>query len=616
LRYSLSFLLSVIIVVVLAMGLYGPSQAQESESEPPGLSYAVTVEGVDALASTVGDQIREVSLSYQLLQSPPPTQAGLRRRADQDVERFGDALHSHGYYDAVVEAEIRPAAEEGGPVTLAFKIDPGTVYRLGEVAILRSDVPKGAVADADLLDYLNLVPGAPATADSIIDAEGLLTRQYKTYSFPFAAVTNRRTVIDRQTKTMTVHYTVRTGAPARFGDIQVEGLRDVSEDIVRAYVPWTQGDVYNVELIEEYQRKLARTGLFDSVTVAPARSDAAVQGGAQVLSIPITVTILERDHRSIGFGATYSTEEGPGAHAYWEHRNLFGKGENLRISTEASDVERALTGNFKKPLFLREDQALVAEGSIKDVTTDAFDETRASSFLGLERQLTQSWSVTAGPTLELISQNTEQTGEEDLILAGFRTGVKFDNTDNFLDPTRGSRLQVDVSPFHDFGGFNESFLSSSLHSSHYLSVDDDGDFVVAGRTRIGTIVGADRDKVPAANLFFAGGGGSVRAFGFQRLGPLDSELDPIGGRSVVELGLEFRARITESFGIVPFIEGGNVYEEELPEFGELDLQWGAGLGFRYYTAIGPVRLDIAVPIDKRENIDDDYQFYVSLGQAF
>ena len=203
-----------------------------------------------------------------------------------------------------------------------------------------------------------------------------------------------------------------------------------------------------------------------------------------------------------------------------------------------------------------------------------------------------------------------------MILAGFRTGVKFDNTDNFLDPTRGSRLQVDVSPFHDFGGFNESFLSSSLHSSHYLSVDDDGDFVVAGRTRIGTIVGADRDKVPAANLFFAGGGGSVRAFGFQRLGPLDSELDPIGGRSVVELGLEFRARITESFGIVPFIEGGNVYEEELPEFGELDLQWGAGLGFRYYTAIGPVRLDIAVPIDKRENIDDDYQFYVSLGQAF
>lgn len=599
------------------MGLCGPSYAQEKQTEPQaGQPYSITIEGLETLASSIADQIRDVSLSYQLQGSPPPTTAGLRRRADQDVERFTDALHSSGYYDAEVTAEVRPPETAGEQSALLFNIVPGAAYSLGEVAIVRADVPQGAVADAGLLDYLNLVPGAPATAASIIAAEGLLTRQYKIYGFPFAAVPKRRTVINRDTKLMTVHYTVQTGAPARFGEIRVEGLREVSEDFVLGHVSWTYGDVYNIREIEAFQRKLARTGLFESVTVAPARPAETERAGDQVIAVPITVTILERDHRSIGFGATYSTEEGPGAHAYWEHRNLFGNGENLRLSTEASDVERAVTGDFKKPLFQRNDQALVAEASVKDVTTDAFDEVRASSFVGLERQLTQSWSVTAGPTLELISQNTDQTGEDDLILAGFRTGVKFDNTDSLLDPTRGSRLQLDVSPFHDFGGFNETFLSSSLHTSHYLSVDDDGDFVVAGRSRIGTIIGAERADVPAANLFFAGGGGSIRAFGFQRLGPLDAELDPIGGRSVVEIGLEFRARITDSFGIVPFIEGGNVYEEEIPELSELDLQWGAGLGFRYYTAIGPVRLDIAVPIDKRENIDDEYQFYVSLGQAF
>lgn len=599
------------------MGACGPILAQDAQSQPSaGLSYAPSVEGVDALDAAIGQQLQDISLSYQLQGTPPPTKAGLRRRADQDVERFLDAMHSFGYYDAAVQADFRDPAEQGGPLRLVFTIRPGAVYMLGEVAILRADIPQGAVADAALLDYLNLVPGAPATADTIIAAEGILARQYRMYSFPFARVSSRRTVIDRSTKLMTVHYTVQTGAPATFGDIRVEGLRDVSEDFVLAHVPWTYGAVYNIRSVEEFQRKLAQTGLFDSVTVAPVRSVRSEDGAAPVEAVPITVTLLERDHRSIGFGATYSTEEGLGAHAYWEHRNLFSEGDKLRFATEASEVERALTGNFRKPLFQRNDQALVAEGAIKDVTTDAFDEIRVSSFVGLERQLTQSWSVTAGPTLELISQNTDETGDADLILAGFRTGLKFDNTNSLLDPTRGSRLQIDVAPFHDFGGFNETFLSSSLHTSHYLSVDDDGDFVVAGRTRIGTIVGAERDRVPAANLFFAGGGGSVRAFGFQRLGPLDSELDPIGGRSVVEVGLEFRARITEDFGIVPFIEGGNVYEEEFPGFADLDLQWGAGLGFRYYTAIGPVRLDIAVPIDKRENIDDDYQFYVSLGQAF
>jgi len=617
LKYSPLLTFPIFIVVVLAMGMCGTSRAQETQSAPQTLQpYTVALEGVDAIDPAIGQQIRDVSLSLQLQETPPPTLAGLRRRADQDVTRFLDALQSHGYYDATVEADIRPPAEGGGPAALVFGIEPGAVYVLGEVSIVRADIPQGAVADAVLLDYLNLVPGAPATAAAIIDAEGLLARQYRIYAFPFAAVPSRRTVIDRDMKRMTVQYTVQTGVPAVFGAIRVEGLRDVGEEFVLAHVPWTYGAAYNIQLIEEYQRKLARTGLFDSVTVAPVRSAASGQGGGPVQAIPILVTLLERDHRSIGFGATYSTEEGPGAHAYWEHRNLFGAGENLRFATEASDVERALTGTFKKPVFQRIDQALVAEGSIKDVTTDAFDETRVSSFIGVERKLTQSWSVTAGPTLELISQDTEQTGQDDLILAGFRTGLKFDNTDNFLDPTRGSRLQIDVSPFHDFGGFNETFLSSSLHTSHYLSVDDDGDFVLAGRTRLGTIVGAERADVPAANLFFAGGGGSVRAFGFQRLGPLDAELDPLGGRSVVEVGMEFRARITENFGIVPFIEGGNVYEEEIPSLSELDLQWGAGLGFRYYTAIGPVRLDIAVPIDKRENIDDDYQFYVSLGQAF
>ncbi|WP_258548881.1 autotransporter assembly complex protein TamA [Thalassospira lucentensis] len=147
-----------------------------------------------------------------------------------------------------------------------------------------------------------------------------------------------------------------------------------------------------------------------------------------------------------------------------------------------------------------------------------------------------------------------------------------------------------------------------------MSIDDDGDYVMAARARTGTIIGEERGNLPSNKRFYSGGGGSIRGYEYQKVGPLADDGDPVGGRSVLEVGFEFRARITESFGIVPFIEGGNVYESNNPD--DISLLWATGLGFRYYTAVGPLRFDVAVPLDKRENVDDDYQFYISLGQAF
>ena len=153
-----------------------------------------------------------------------------------------------------------------------------------------------------------------------------------------------------------------------------------------------------------------------------------------------------------------------------------------------------------------------------------------------------------------------------------------------------------------------------MNGSQYFAFDEEGDYVLAGRGRAGMIIGEDRSDLPANKRFYSGGGESVRGYEYQKVGPLDEDGDPLGGRSVLEAGLEFRARVTESFGIVPFVEGGNVFEASDPE--DLDLLWAAGLGFRYYTAVGPLRFAFAVPLDKRDNVDDDFQIYLSLGQAF
>jgi translocation and assembly module TamA len=217
-------------------------------------------------------------------------------------------------------------------------------------------------------------------------------------------------------------------------------------------------------------------------------------------------------------------------------------------------------------------------------------------------------------TAEYSDLTGSDSPNEEFYLAGLRGILRHDNTDNPLDPTRGTRFEINVSPYMGLTDHDTNFTSVSLSGSQYLSIDDDGDYVLAARARTGTIIGEERGNLPSNKRYYSGGGGSIRGYEYQKVGPLDDDHDPLGGRSVLELGFEFRARVTKSFGVVPFVEGGNVYARSEPE--DISLLWAAGLGFRYYTAVGPLRFDVAVPLDKRENVDDDYQFYISLGQAF
>ena len=192
--------------------------------------------------------------------------------------------------------------------------------------------------------------------------------------------------------------------------------------------------------------------------------------------------------------------------------------------------------------------------------------------------------------------------------------VRRDTRNHFVNPTSGTKLELEAAPTS--GSYNGSFsgLSSKLTASAYWSPFDIDWLVLAGQYSIGSFFGVDIGNIPPSLRFFCGGGGSVRGYAYQAIGPRDRHGDPEGGRSFQSVNLEARFKVTENIGIVPFVDGGMVYEDELPEMFD-ELQWAAGLGFRYYTAIGPVRLDIAVPLDKKDD-DKGYQFYISIGQAF
>jgi translocation and assembly module TamA len=212
------------------------------------------------------------------------------------------------------------------------------------------------------------------------------------------------------------------------------------------------------------------------------------------------------------------------------------------------------------------------------------------------------------------SRVRDARSERSFTLASLPAGLERDTTDDILNPTLGHRIELSLTPFVPVGSEGSPFVKGRVDASAYWDLTGDGGLVLAGRAGYGAIAGAELVEIPADKRFYAGGGGSVRGFAFRHAGELDAADDPVGGRSVAEAGLELRIRIGEDFGVVPFIEAGRAYNGTMPDFDE-KVFVGAGLGVRYYTSIGPLRLDVGVPLNKRDS-DAPFQIYVSLGQAF
>ncbi|OSQ38101.1 hypothetical protein TMES_13825 [Thalassospira mesophila] len=630
------------------------------------IPYSVTYQGLDPHEERLLAALKENSTAIRLQDRPTPTKAGLDRRAEDDVARFTRVLRSFGFYDAVVNYDIHdanaapangdiaitPEGEEVAapqdaetaapkaaladgnkgdantqttapdspalaskappkPLVLEYRIDTGTPYLLSdaEITIIHPDDSREtrSMTDAEL-KTANLSIGMRAEADPIILAEQSVLDVFRNDGYPLVKAGKKKVLADTAEKTMRVTYEVMTGKQARFGKINVVGAQDVDADFIRGYHSWGKGQPYSPSEITTTRRDLADSNLFNSVIVKPAGQ--VDENG----EIPVEMRVAERDHRSIGGGVDFSTADGPGANAFWEHRNLFGKGEKLRLKLEGSGLQQGASATFRKPQFLRRHQALVGQSEATRYSTDAYDGDLANAFAGIEREFWKNWSATYGLTAEYSDLTGADSPNEEFYLGGLRGVLRHDNTNNPLDPTTGNRLELSVSPYISLAGAETQFAVISLNGSQYYAFDDRGYYVLAGRGRVGSIIGDERSSLPANKRFYSGGGGSVRGYQYQTVGPLNADGDPIGGRSVIEAGLEFRARITDSIGLVPFVEGGNVYEGVKPD--DVSLMWSTGLGVRYYTAIGPVRFDFAVPLDKRENIDDNYQIYLSLGQAF
>lgn len=598
----------VLACLLISASIVPTRAADAGPSESQAISYDVSFHMAGGTDEALLVALKAASTAERLSGELPSSQAALRRRAESDVERFTKVLHSKGFYDGT--AAYRVTTQESGLRKLLFTIDPGAIYLIEEVSIKRPDVDEPAPMSDDALKEIGLMIGAPADADAVITAERKIELMAQKDGFPFADVTGRRTTIDPERKTMRVTYHFDKGRHASFGAIKVAGNRKVDPGFIARHASWKDGEPYDIGKLDQLRSELVTEGLFSAVDVKPI---VPVHDGV----VDIAVNVTERPERSIGFGGGYSTSEGPKVQAFWEHRNFFGEGERLRLNATASNIEYGVDGSFRKPLFRDRRQTLIAEGDIKGFNTDAFEETRTTALIGVERGFLENWTATAAVTADL-TDITQSTTFEDgkTYLLGLRGGVRRDSTDDPLDPSRGGRFEVSASPYQGFGNRDVRFVTTAMTATRYLTIDDAKRFILAGRAKAGAGFGEKLYELPPDKRFYSGGGGSVRGYSYQSIGTLDANGDPVGGRSILELGMELRARLTDEFGVVPFIEGGNVFDTSVPDIANPGLRWAGGLGFRYYTGVGPVRADFAFPLNRRSGVDDPFQFYISFGQAF
>lgn len=603
-----------------------PFLAQDESQTGPRVPYAVVFEGVksDELAS----YLNSVSSAAQSTDRPPPSVLILRNRARDDVPRLEAGLRAQGYYDGEVgfriEQDETPAQEPDGPSPLdpltdaidpilgnsppnriVYEVAPGSRYRVDGRTIDVAGEP-GAYEPPSMRD-IGLAAGEPATSDHILEAEQRLLRRAKGQGFPMATLGNRRTVIDRASKTMDVELTIDPGPKLDFARPQITGEVSVDEDFLVRRTLIEPGSPYQIQEVERARRRLIETNLFATVLVVEGPEPDA--DGRW----PVTFEVTERQHRTIGAGVGYRSDDGPNLNAFWEHRNILGAGERLRLEAETSLILLRLEGQLRKPDFLIPDLDLLGGGSLRQENTDAFDSRAIRANLGLERRFTDRFTGTAGIAYRL-SEIQDVTGDNRFALFSVPVGGRYDASDDLLDPSTGYRISGETAPNWDTLNTGTTFVKSRVVGTRYFRAMNEPRLVLAFRGSAGAIVGAELEEIPADERFYAGGGGSIRGIPFQLAGPLDDG-DPTGGRSVLEANAEVRYQVLGNVEAVLFLDGGAAFESELPEVNEA-WQYGTGAGVRYLTPVGPIRLDVGVPIDKREGIDDAWQLYISIGQAF
>lgn len=587
----------------------------EDSSRNREVRYEIVVNGMaDAESSS---EISMNSLFKQLSalhsgNSKVDNIAMLRARLSADGELLQRIMASEGYYDAAVSTQIqRP--EAGGSVQAILSVISGPRYNFSSISIeAEPTIPANLIAD-----NFPLKVGQPIVAERVLGAEAAIALKLPEQGYPFAKIGQRDILLDGATGEGAYNLPVDIGRRARFGGIATLGKLAFDAEHVELLARFEHGDIYDSRKVDDLRQALVATGLFSTVAAEPQGSGVYAEDGTEYVTM--MVTQQAGPPRTLAGSIGYGTGQGFRAEGSWQHRNLFPPEGALIVRGLAGTQEQSLGVTMRRSNAGRRDRSfeLVAEGLRSNY--DAFEAITGRVGFRISRESTPLWQkkLTYSFGADLIATQEDDydfakggRSKDFYTILGLTGQLGMDRSDSLLDPTKGFRLSALVQPEGSLAGNFTPYARTQIDGSAYYPVMDN--LVIAGRVRVASILGAERERLAPSRRFYGGGGGSVRGFGYQQLGPKDPNADPIGGRSLNEVAVEARYRFG-NYGIVGFVDAGQVYTASRPDFSNMRL--GMGLGGRFYTNFGPMRLDVATPIGRKEG-ESRISIYVSIGQAF
>lgn len=560
------------------------------------------------------DLKRQLEQAVGQVDGAPANRFEARRRARAALESAQALLRSEGYYQATVQDQVEG---EETPVAIV-EVTPGRRFVLGDAKVNWSAPAPDAETSAAVIENIQLTPGEPGRAADVLAAEGRLIADLTRRGYADAVAQPRRVVVDHATFLVEPGFNVASGELVRLDGIQLRTRGPTKPDWVQSLVPWQEGDRYDPEDVAELERRLLDTGVYDGVGVALSSLDDTRADGLR----PVVVTLADRPVSLLEAGASYSTYEGVGVDVFRTRYNRFGRADTLRYGARIASIDSRIGGEWSQPHWRRAGRTLKLSSFIVNEQTDAYDRSALTVAADLSQRLGKtSWfsyglGVDAGQYTEYRFDPVTQTPitfDRNLAIVTLRGSAFMDRSNDPLNPTTGYRLSVSAQPTAVTGEDTVMFLRTEGQASAYLPLQDGAKTVLAGRARIGSIIGGEELTVPSDRLFYSGGGGSVRGYSYQSINPRLPDNRPRGGLSLFETSLEVRRDIGEKFQAVAFVDGGAVGFQETPNFS--NMRYGAGLGVRYKLPFGPVRADVAFPLNKREG-DSGFQLYISIGQAF
>jgi translocation and assembly module TamA len=597
----------------------------------------------------IDDTLQATSDLKTLRASAPVSPFGLIARTHADLDRLKTVLESFGYYESVVTININgmpltdpglgaalTALPKGANANVDISFTLGPLYKLRRIDI-EGEVPESINARA----VLGLVTGQPAVAANVLagGARLLSTLQEQGYAFAKVPPPVAFQAADAPVLDLTFH--VEAGQKVNIGEVRIEGLKRTHERVVRRRLTLHTGDLYRPSVIDRARHDLLALNVFGQVSVQIG-TEVDASGG-----VPVTFVIRERPRHAISLSAEYSSDLGGSGGASWTDRNVFGNAEQLSFAASVINLGGSSTTGigydintkYLIPDWLQRDQSLQVTVAALKQHLDAYDQTSKSVGFNVTRKLSSIWSIGMGVTAtdetigQTVSVTTDANGQvvEDrqtffYTLVAFPLVATYDSTNLAApldDPRHGIRGSVSVTPTVAIGHPNTTFIITQMKAAAFFDLAElfsinPGRSVLAGRALLGKAQGASTLSLPPDQRFYAGGSATIRGFAYQSVGPVFPGTDnPTGGTAISAVGLEIRQRILTTWGIAAFIDAGQTSDtlRLIPN----NLQAGAGLGVRYYTPIGPIRFDVAVPINPtpgESSLQGRYQIYIGLGQAF